>query len=129
MLDRFQRIRAEFGNGAFARLMLLLVGLLGMSILGFVFFGSLSALTLALTGFGAGWLLRRVIVDNGERLLWALPTGLFVYGVVLFLGERVLGLPGEAQLLIITATTVIMFDIQFWLLSDPSFVNIDRNDP
>ena len=47
-----------------------------------------------------------------------------MYGVVLALGER-FGLDRESQLLIITVTTVVLFDLQFWSLTDPSVVNVD----
>ena len=51
---------------------------------------------------------------------------LFAYGLVLTFGER-FGLDREAQLLFITVTTVVLFNIQFWSLSDPSVENPERH--
>ena len=54
-----------------------------------------------------------------------MPVGLFIYAVVLFLGKQ-FGLDNGMQLLIITLTTVVIFDIQFWSLSDPGVFNSER---
>ena len=124
MIKRFDRIRREFGSGVFARTILLLVGLLGMSLIGFLFFGSPWPTVVAIGGLALGWLLRRQIVNTFEWTFWALPAALFIYSVLLFIGER-LGLSREVQLFIITLTTVTVFDLQFWSLSDPSIVKVD----
>ena len=73
-------------------------------------------------GLPLGWLLRRQIVDHFELLSWALPAAVITYGIVLFVGERILGMPRELQLAVITTVTVVLFGIQFWSLSDPSIV-------
>ena len=127
MLYRFTRIRNEFGNLVLGRVVFLLVGLVGLSAFGLIAFKGPWAAIIAVIGLVAGWLLRSLIVEWAESLFWAMPAALFVYGVVLFLGERVLDISREAQLLIITATTVLLFDVQFWSLSDPAIVNTERN--
>src|SRR5688572_2303255 len=106
MLNRFARIRREFGTGAFARIVFLLVGLVGLSLFGILGFESPWPAIISAVGLVLGWLLRRVIVDHAEVIVWAIPGALFVYGVVLFLGENVLGISRELQLVIITVTTV-----------------------
>lgn len=104
----------------------MLIGVIAMSAIGTVAFESIWFAVVGVAGLVLGWLVRRLIVDQAEHLFWALPGALFVYGVVLFVGERVLGLSGEAQLMIILATTVVVFSIQLWSLSDPSIVNTER---
>lgn len=122
LLDRFRRIGREFGTNAVVRTSVLLVGLLGMAVLGLIAFASPWAAVAGAVGLALGFLLRRPIARGVEYYSGAVPVGLFVYGVVLFAGDRV-GLAPEAKLLIITATTVVIFDLQFWSLSDPSVVN------
>jgi len=126
MISRFTRIKNEFGTKVLLRIVLLLVGLVGMSLLGWFALGNLWPVGISIVGLLAGWLLRRVILEYGESLTWALPVSLTVYGIVLTIGERLLGLSREAQLFIITITTVIVFNIQFWWLSDPQVINVKR---
>jgi hypothetical protein len=125
MLNRFCRIHREFGTSAVVRLSVLLIGLLGMALLGLIAFASAWATLVAAIGLALGVLLRQEIARGAKYYSRAIPASLFVYGIVLFLGER-LGLDPEARLLIITATTVVVFDLQFWSLSDPSVVNTER---
>lgn len=124
MIYRFSRIHREFGFGASARTVLLLVGLVGMSVFGILAFESWWPALISVVGLIVGFLLRRQIVDAFEWTFWALPTALFIYGVLLFVGER-LGLSREAQLMLITLNTVVIFGLQFWSLSDPSIVKIE----
>ncbi|MBX9623209.1 MAG: hypothetical protein K2X82_05290 [Gemmataceae bacterium] len=127
MLGRFRRIRDEFGTPAAARTALLLIGLLGMAIFGWAAFSSPWPAVVAAVGLLLGFVLQSLIVRGVEYYSAVVPVGLVIYGLVLFGGERV-GLSREARLLIITATTVIVFGIQFWSLSDPSVVNtVPRN--
>jgi hypothetical protein len=127
MLNRFARIQREFGTGPFAKTIFLLIALVALSIFGVLGFDTLWPAIVTVAGLLLGWPLRPVIVNNAELIVWAIPGSVVVYGVVLFLGERVLGISGEWQLLIITITTVLLFDAQFWSLSDPDIVNPDRD--
>jgi len=122
MLKRFQRIRAEFGTMVLLRIILLLVGLVGMTILGLFFSSSILAGIIAAVGLVLGFLLRRQIADGAEYYPRAISAGLFVYPIILFLGDR-LGIENNIKLAIITLTTVIIFDLQFWSLSDSSVLN------
>jgi hypothetical protein len=126
MFDRLTRIHHEFGFGASARMVLMIVGIVGMAIFGVLGFSSWWPALIALSGFVAGLLLRRRIVEIFEWTTWAIPTALFVYGVMLFVGER-LGISREVQLMIMTLATVVVFDLQFWALSDPSIIKL-RDD-
>lgn len=103
----------------------MLVGLAGMALLDFFAFASLTAAVIAAAGLLAGFLLRGLISRGVEFYARVLPAGLFVYSAVLFLGEQ-LGLDRSALLAIITATTVVVFNLQFWSLSDPAVVNTER---
>jgi hypothetical protein len=127
MISRLSRIKNEFGMKMLLRVVLLLVGLVGMSLIGWFALGSLWPAGISIVGLLIGWLLRRAIVDHGESLTWALPVSMAIYGIVLFIGERLLGIPRDLQLLIITLTTVAVFNIQFWWLSDPLVINV-KND-
>lgn len=128
MISRFTRIKNEFGTGALLRILLLLIGLVGMSLLGWFALGTLWPVGISVVGLLAGWLLRGAIVEYGESLTWALPVSLTVYGIVLFVGEKALGISRETQLFVITVTTVAVFNIQFWWLSDPMVINTKRED-
>lgn len=124
MISRIARIHREFGTIASARTGLLFAGLIGMSLFGLFGFNSVWAMLISVSGLILGWLCRRQIVDAAEFVWWALPSALFVFGVLLFVGEK-LGLSREGQLLVITLTTVVTFNLQFWSLSDPSIVKVD----
>lgn len=128
MISRFTRIKNEFGTGVLLRILLLLIGLVGMSLLGWFALGTLWPVGISIAGLLAGWLLRGAIVEHGESLTWALPVSLTIYGIVLFIGEKVLGISRETQLLVITVTTVITFNIQFWWLSDPRVINTKKEE-
>ena len=104
-------------------MVIMLVGIVGMSIFGVIGFHSWWHTAIAIVGLILGYFLRRQIVDIFEWTTWALPTALFIYGVLLFVGER-LGLSRPAQLIAITLTTVTVFALQFWSLSDPSIVRL-----
>ena len=126
MLSRFARIKNEFGTVLILRVLLLLFGLVGMSLLGWFGLGIVLPVIVSILGLLMGWLLRGLIVEHGKMLTYALPVGLTVFGIILFFSERTLGVSRETQLLAITLTTVAVFNIQFWWLSDPEVINIKR---
>src|SRR5215204_3838922 len=119
MLNRFQRIKTEFGTTDYIRIMLLLVGLVGMTVFGLFAFSSFLAGIIAAVGLILGFLLKRQIANGAEYYAKAITAGLFVHGIIVFLGDT-LGLENNVTLAIITAVTVVVFDLQFWSLSDPS---------
>ncbi len=125
MIDRFIQIHRKFGFGASARIGLLVAGLVAMPIFGVLGFGSWWPALIAVAGLVLGFLVRRQIVSAFEWTSWAMPTALFIYSALLFVGER-LGISREAQVMLITLTTVAVFDLQFWSLSDPSIVKVDK---
>lgn len=121
-MSRFGRIRREFGVGALARTALLLAGLFATTLLDYFALGSYRAGFIAAAGLALGFLLRRRIPEGVESYPPVVKAGLFVYPIILFVGER-LGLDTSAQLAVITAVTAAIFDLQFWSLSDPSVIN------
>ena len=123
-MKRFRRIYDEFGTGALVRTLILLIGLCALSLFDYLGHSSIRASVIAIVGLSLGWLLRRLIVEGVEYYHGVLRVGLIIYSIVLFVGGW-LGLSGSAQLAVITATTVIIFDLQFWSLSDPSVVNTE----
>ena len=122
MFARFAHIREEFGMVMFLRTLLLLVGSIAMGLFGYLGFDQIWPAAIVAIGLPLGRLLRRQIVDHFELLSWALPAAVIIYGIVMFVGERILGMPRELQLAVITTVTVVLFGIQFWSLSDPSIV-------
>ena len=174
-MNRFRRIRTEFGAKALLRTTLLLAGVLGMAVfdyfafssvragiiavvglaLGFFFrrkiaegvefynrafsvglfamalfdyfaFSSVRAGLIAVVGLALGLLFRRKIAAGVEYYPRALSAGLFVYSITLSLGD-LFGLDNSVKLAVITATTVVIFGLQFWSLSDPSVRNVERD--
>lgn len=126
MINRFQRIRREFGTKVLLRIILLLVGLVGMTVFGYFAFSSLVAGIITFVGLVLGFLLRNQIAAGVEYYSRAIGAGLFVYGIILFLGDR-LGIENNVKLAVITATTVIVFDLQFWSLSNAMIMNQERS--
>lgn len=127
MLSRFARIKSEFGTVALLRILLMLVGSIAMAAGGYFGLETIvPAVTVAL-GLPLGWLLRNHTIEHFERLSWALPTAVIVYGIVMFVGEKMLRMSPELQLIVITAVTVTLFGIQFWTLSDPQIVNVGED--
>ena len=125
-MNRFRRIRTEFGAKALLRTTLLLAGLLGMALFDYFAFSSVKAGIIAVVGLALGFLFRRKIAEGVEFYNRAFSVGLFVYSVTLLLGG-LLGLENGVKLVVIAVTTVIIFDLQFWSLSDPSVINAERD--
>jgi hypothetical protein len=126
MLNRFQRIQQEFGTKDLLRIILLLVGLVGMTIFGYFVLSSILAGIITLVGLVVGFLLRKQIADGVEYYSRIITAGLFIYGIIGLLGDM-LGIENNIKLAIITVTTVIIFDLQFWSLSDKTVVNVERS--
>ena len=124
-MSRFGRIRREFGVVILARTVLLLAGLFAMTLLDHFAFESLRAGVIAAAGLALGFLFRRRIPAGIERYPPFVSAGLFVYPIILFAGDQ-LGMSRSAQLALITAVTAVIFDLQFWSLSDPSVVKVER---
>lgn len=118
MIVRLRRIHREFGMQALLKTLLLLFGLAAMSLMGIFMFGRFDAAVVAVAGVALGALARREIAQRAALLPKAVRAGLFVYAIVLFLGGQ-LGIDNALKLLVITLTTVVLFDLQFWSLSDP----------
>lgn len=96
-----------------------------MAILGISLLSSPWPAVIAAIGLALGFLLRRLIVRGIQYYSRIVSFGLVIYAVVLFVGNQV-GLNPEVRLMIITVTTVVIFDLWFWSLSDPS-VSGSRN--
>ena len=120
-MKRFRRIQNEFGTAVLLRTCLLLIGLFGMALLDYFAFSRIRAGLITIVGLALGFLLRRLIVKGVEYYRRGIYIGLFVYSVTLLLGDLV-GLENSTKLAVITATTVVIFDLQFWSLSDTSVV-------
>lgn len=126
MINRFRRIQKEFGVAALLRTSVLLIGLFALTLFDYFAFSSIRAGLIAIVGLFLGWLFRRKIPEGVDYYSSATPGGLALYSITLVLGG-LLGIERSTELAIITATTVVIFDLQFWSLSDPSIINAERN--
>jgi hypothetical protein len=124
-MNRFQRILSEFGVATLLRTALLLAGLFAMTAFDYFAFDSFRAGVIAAAGLAFGFLFRRRIPEKVELYARGASVGLFLYPIILFVGG-LLGLDKSARLAFITAVTAVIFDLQFWSLSDPSVVNVAR---
>src|SRR5918993_3963841 len=111
-MNRFRRIRTEFGTKALLRTTLLLAGLLGIALFDYFAFSSVRAVIIVVVGLALGFLFRRKIAEGVEFYNRAFSVGLFVYSITLLLGD-LLGLENGVKLAVIAATTVVIFDLQF----------------
>ncbi len=125
ILKRFRRIKTEFGTYNFVRLIIMLVGLVGMTLLGIFKFSSVLAGIITIIGLLIGFLLKDQIPKGIEYYPKITSVGLFIYGIVLLLGDW-FKIGNYWKVIIITVTTVIIFNLQFWSLSDPAVVNEEK---
>jgi hypothetical protein len=116
-MQRFRAIRRTFGSVAVARILLLLFGLIGMGAAGWLWLASPWVAVVAAAGLVLGYVFRRTISRFTIAHFNAVPVGLVVYGILLFAGDR-LGISHELKLSFIAATTVAVFNIQYWLLPE-----------
>lgn len=124
ILSRFARIRNEFGTWMFLKTVILLLAAVGMAVLGFFDFNSILPAVIVGIGILVGSILRQEIVDHFDTIQWVLPASMFVYGILFFLGERVIGISRSTQVIVYATVSVISFVIQFWALSDAEIVKI-----
>lgn len=124
ILSRFARIRNEFGTWMFLKTVILLLAAVGIAVLGFFDFNSILPAVIVGIGILVGSILRQEIVDHFDIIQWVLPASMFVYGILFFLGERVIGISRSTQVIVYATVSVISFVIQFWALSDPEIVKI-----
>ncbi len=124
-MNRFRMIRRKFGVGMLLRTALLLAGLFAMAVFDYFAFSSYKAGVIAAAGLALGFLFRKRIPEGIEYYSRIASIGLFVYPIILFVGG-LLGFSHSARLAFITAVTAAIFDLQFWSLSDPSAVNVER---
>jgi hypothetical protein len=118
MLARMKRIRRVFGTEVFVRILILLIGAIGMSIGGWIFLSSVVPAEITVGCFTLGWILRKPIAARIESIPVVVKICLSIYALVL-LGSKRLELDHITQLSIITGTTVLIFNLQFWSRSDP----------
>lgn len=126
-IKRFQRIKSEFGGWVFFRIALMLVALVGFAALDVFYLSKFIIALVSVGGLLVGFLLRKQIPEGFDYYSKIISVGLFIYGIVLFLGDR-FGIGNYWKLFIIALTTVVIFDLQFWSLSDSSVFNKEKID-
>jgi hypothetical protein len=102
----------------------MIVGLVGMSLLDFFAFSSYRAGLIVFSGTLLSFLFRGKIPEGIEYYQKFRSASLFVYALILGLSKP-LGFSYSVQVAIIAVTTVIIFNLQFWSLSDSSIVNTE----
>lgn len=122
MITKLKSIHQKFGKQALLRTLLVGIGMLVMGIAGVYAFGRMDILAIPFVLTWIGYLLRKQIAKQVEKLPAAFNAGLFIYGVVLLLGARI-GVENEWKLFIITITTALVFNLQYWALSDSDVYN------
>lgn len=117
MLHRISLIRQVGGTGPFIRTCLLLVASIVMSAVEVAYFGGVTGGIAAVVLTMAGWYFRTQIMELGAAYAKASSLILLVYGVVLFLAKYS-GFGIHGQLVVIIIATVIMFNLNFWSISE-----------
>jgi hypothetical protein len=126
MMARFTRIYREFGKAALARTLLVGIGMLAMGVAAVVLFRRVDTLLIPIGLTAIGFVARTSIANQVEKLPVAFNLGLTIYSIVLILGDR-FGIAHEWKLFIITLTTTLVFNFQFWSLSDPDVYNSEKH--
>ena len=98
-----------------------------MSAAGIYFYNRVDILVITLAVTGITFLLHNQIANHAASLANIFKFGFIVYGLVLFLGDR-LQIPNDWKLFVITLTTALVFNLQFWALSDPDVYKINAGD-
>ena len=127
MLARCKRIQQQFGTEVLLRVLFLLAGLVAMAIGGWHFLSSLIPTAIAAIGLFAGFALREYVVRNAESVPQLVKACLYNYALIL-LAAKLLDLGYLTQLSVITATTVLVFNLQFWSRSDPRVISLPDDD-
>jgi len=125
MLHRMALIRDFGGNGPFIRTWIVLIASIVFPVLEWSFFGGITGSCAVVTLTIAGWYFRNSIMEMGEFYNKYSTLILFVYGVVLFLTKR-LGVGLHGQLIVITIATVVIFNLNFWSISEAAL--FERNE-
>jgi len=110
MLSCLRRIYRVFGLQAFLKTLLLLIGLIGMAVVGFVCLGRFNAAGAAVSGLAVGAPLSRPITAHNALFSKAVPVGLSTYAVVILRGNRFARDNGVKHRIIAIAT-VVVFDV------------------
>ena len=87
-------------------------------------FGTGYGFAIAVSFMAVGWLFKNQIVELGAEYGRRSNQVLIVYALVFYLAKR-LDATHHAQLLIILVATVIMFNLNFWSISEAAI--IDKN--
>ncbi len=117
MISRLRAISVVWGKGALIGLTIYLLGLPAMVAFGYFFVGSLDAAWTASIGLFIGMILRRPIVRMSRHEQVITRSCLIIYILALALGKT-FGMSPTARLNIITATTLTLFFVQFWIRSE-----------
>jgi hypothetical protein len=124
LLDRLDEIRLKCDTGDLIRISVLFIGLVVLAVVGLIFFSSPWPAIIVVTGWLLGFLFQKLIVRGVAYYSTVFRIGLIVYGIVLFVGDQI-GLSLTTKCLIITITSAIVFNLQYWSISDPSVGRIE----
>ena len=125
MLKRMAYIRSAGGNNAYVRTWLVFLGSIGFCIAEGVIFQQYfcTAFSIALTT--SGWAFRKSIMEWGTEYARRSSLILFTYGVVL-LAAKYMGFGHHVQLVLIGVATVLMFNLNYWTISEAVVVEHER---
>lgn len=126
VLNRFSLLLNVSGWNVFLRTMLCLVTALGLAIAEFVLFREMycGIITIVLTLLG--WCFRRAIMKLGANYSRHSRRFLFVYGLFLVIANYA-GLGVQIQLAIIAFACTVMFNLNFWSITEAAIVDQQRS--
>ena len=117
MFHRMALIRSGTGNGPFIRTLIVLLASIGLPIAEWFIFGACYSGPAVLLLTFLGWLSRGAIRRLGDHFQVFMMTVLVIYGGLLLL-FKTQGYSNHAQLILITIATAVVFNLNFWYISE-----------
>ena len=118
-------IREAGGNNVCWRTWFVLLGSIGISVAEWVIFRGLVCAVLAIVLTGLGLKFRKSIMEWGTEYRQRSTLMLFSYGIILFAAKH-FGLGHHIQLVVIGIATVLMFNLNFWSISEAVVVEREQ---
>ena len=117
MFYRMALIRSATGNGPFIRTLIFLFASMGLPIAEWFIFGACYGGPVVIVLTILGWMLRSIIRRLGDYFQVVMMIVLVAYGGLLLM-FKTQGYSNHAQLVLITAATAIVFNLNYWYISE-----------
>jgi uncharacterized membrane protein len=116
MLTQFSRLLSIGGWNAFFRTLLMLATAVGLAIAELAIFRQAYCAILIIAITALGWSFRKAIMTLDGNYSYYSKRILFVYGLGLFVANRV-GVEHDVQIAIIAFACMIMFNLNLWSIT------------